>query len=58
MIGVCRVCGCTEDDACLVDGEPCSWVEPGLCSGCIGEADEPGFQRDDESGLWLPVGMV
>lgn len=27
----CRVCGCTEDNAC--DGG-CEWVEPNLCSAC------------------------
>lgn len=27
----CRVCGCTQNHACE---EPCSWVEPGLCSSC------------------------
>lgn len=43
----CRVCGCTEMDACLttpasmgVEGGPipvvpCSWVEDDLCSACI-----------------------
>ena len=36
--GACRICGCTENDACLVeiDGEvvACRWVEPDLCSAC------------------------
>ncbi len=30
---VCRVCGCTDLNACP-DG--CSWVEPNLCSRCVG----------------------
>ena len=30
----CRLCGCTEDRACVVAGEPCHWVEPDLCSAC------------------------
>ena len=30
----CRVCGCTEHNAC--DGG-CSWVEEDLCSACVGE---------------------
>lgn len=30
--GQCRVCGCTDNDACE-DG--CSWVEPDLCSSCV-----------------------
>ena len=31
----CRVCGCTELRACVVDGTPCSWVgADDLCSAC------------------------
>ena len=31
----CRVCGCTDDYACLeADGWPCCWVERDLCSSC------------------------
>ena len=30
----CRVCGCTDDKACLPPGGPCHWVEPDLCSAC------------------------
>lgn len=36
--GVCRVCGCTDEDCtgCVVKtGAPCSWVEPDLCSACV-----------------------
>jgi hypothetical protein len=36
--GVCAKCGCTEDDACDVNGygDPCAWVnkEQTLCSCC------------------------
>ncbi len=32
----CRACGCTEDNACVVDGQPCWWAEPDLCSACAG----------------------
>lgn len=35
--GVCRYCGCTEDNACRTppSGEPCCWVEDDrtVCSG-------------------------
>ena len=32
---LCRVCGCTEDNACLhPNGRPCSWAGPDLCSVC------------------------
>lgn len=31
----CRVCGCTDDHACIDDVVgPCWWVEPDLCSHC------------------------
>lgn len=30
----CRMCGCTEHNACVTDGTPCSWARPGLCSAC------------------------
>lgn len=32
--GKCRVCGCTENHSCLVDGEPCAWLDADrtLCS--------------------------
>jgi hypothetical protein len=35
-IGRCRVCGCTDDNACVTNGTPCSWVdaEHTLCSAC------------------------
>jgi hypothetical protein len=32
----CRVCGCTNDNACMTDKGPCSWVAPDLCSACEG----------------------
>ena len=36
----CRVCGCTEHDACVdLFGEPCHWVEADLCSACVWEAE-------------------
>ncbi len=28
----CRVCGCTDDNACY---PTCSWSEPDLCSLCV-----------------------
>lgn len=35
----CRVCGCTDTNACVVDGLACYWIEPGLCSSH--QADTP-----------------
>lgn len=31
----CRICGCTDDRACVTDGVPCHWVEDDLCSACV-----------------------
>lgn len=41
MPGVCRECGCTEDEACVDDvtGDPCFWVEPDLCSACAEDVE-------------------
>lgn len=30
----CRVCGCTDRNACDVSAVPCFWVEGDLCSAC------------------------
>jgi len=45
----CKVCGCTDDNGCIVEGKPgediiftCHWVAPNLCSACQGkEEDDP-----------------
>lgn len=34
-IQVEQIRGCSELSACIVDGIPCHWVEPGLCSACV-----------------------
>lgn len=34
MCRKCRVCGCTDDRACLVQDIPCCWIEADLCSAC------------------------
>lgn len=37
VAGVCRVCGCTDEDCrqCITKtGKPCCWVEADLCSAC------------------------
>ena len=33
---VCRICGCSDFNACY---PPCHWVEPNLCSRCDGNPD-------------------
>ncbi len=30
----CRVCGCTDAKACVLDDVPCHWVALNVCSGC------------------------
>jgi hypothetical protein len=40
----CRVCGCTDENCsrCIEKtGNPCHWVEPDLCSACVGDIGEP-----------------
>jgi hypothetical protein len=35
MKGVCKICDCTDDHACIKeDGQPCSWVTSDLCDAC------------------------
>ena len=48
---ICEGCGCSQSRPCMDDetGEPCFWVEPGLCSACAPEEapvdPSPVFQR-------------
>ena len=38
LLPCCRKCGCTDLDCsgCIArTGEPCYWIEPGLCSACF-----------------------
>lgn len=42
----CRVCGCTETDACVNDDGPCGWVETDLCSACVGARPMKSAPRD------------
>jgi len=34
MGDVCKVCGCTDDNACVTPEGSCHWVMKGLCSAC------------------------
>lgn len=40
----CRVCGCTDVQACRVAGLACVWAGPDLCSACVIQPllDSPG----------------
>lgn len=62
IAGVCRVCGCTQENGCIVvDGQVvevdeadtlppgstiCSWVEPDLCSACVASPAPPPLLTD------------
>lgn len=35
----CRVCGCTDTQACMTEEGPCFWLEEDLCSAHIDEED-------------------
>jgi len=48
-VQICRVCGCSQEDAC--EGG-CSWVEKDLCSSCVGKGPE---QKTCPSGHTLPI---
>ena len=37
MPGYCRVCGCSQFNACETESGPCGWVEEDLCSACEGK---------------------
>jgi hypothetical protein len=44
-VRTCRVCGCTDDNACLaldavLDRVGCHWVEADLCSECSERASD------------------
>lgn len=60
----CRVCGCTDDNACVGDdGRPCHWVAADLCSACaeISQspiADLPAGYVERASGLAVPERYV
>jgi hypothetical protein len=34
----CRVCGCTEENACVTLNGPCQWAEEDLCTACVERA--------------------
>lgn len=53
---VCRVCGCTEDNAC--EGG-CSWVEEDLCSACVDDKKENEEEtKEDEADVEAPAALV
>lgn len=42
ITGICKKCGCTENDACISEEYgACSWAESDLCSACV-DVKNPG----------------
>jgi hypothetical protein len=56
----CRICGCTDFEACRTEEGPCYWVSENLCSECaetseqLHEALDVGLEPDQIP----PVGYV
>ena len=44
LVPACRMCGCTDDQACWPGG--CFWVEPDLCSSCAPDVDGSSFEDE------------
>lgn len=38
LVRSCRLCGCTDGDACYDGRHPCRWVDLDLCSACAKDA--------------------
>jgi hypothetical protein len=36
----CRICGCTDDHACVTKEGSCYWVEQDLCSACASKTQK------------------
>jgi hypothetical protein len=53
----CRVCGCTENNACVTPSGPCFWVEQDLCSNtdCLKAAHGFTLNADTLNALSMPV---
>lgn len=64
--GVCRVCGCTDEEACVTwSGElagavkaTCSWVERDLCSRCHGPHRPTRAQAGELGRIRAAVGPI
>ena len=59
----CRVCGCTDRQACSTPSGPCHWVAWDLCSACaqyeaaVMDNLPPGYV-ERPSGLVVPEGYI
>ena len=45
MTGICRKCGCTDQNPCQGPGGPCWWVQEDLCCYCTDEPTEAAEQE-------------
>jgi hypothetical protein len=48
MEGICKICGCTEDNACYHQAfGPCWWLnkDKDLCSHCVELKNDPGLKQ-------------
>jgi hypothetical protein len=50
----CRMCGCTDDDACH---PPCSWIAADLCSAC-GQVILTGLRNLKRANGWAQLGLA
>jgi ParB/RepB/Spo0J family partition protein len=56
-VPTCRECGCTDDKPCETgEGEPCSWVEPDLCSACADKMQDAEAEAEEAMAEGAPDG--
>lgn len=50
MNGVCKFCGCTELNGCVVDNQVCHWVnaDQNICSACEGMVEGESLNRPNQ----------
>ena len=52
----CAMCGCSDDDPCVIHGTPCCWIRTSdldpVCSGCVSIEE---LVADEEGRAWLDV---
>lgn len=57
MYGTCKICGCTDDDACVhPDFGECFWLDDNheVCSHCIELPGDPAVERPNDKNLPTP----
>ena len=58
--GICKVCGCSENDACINEAGNCWWVMDDLCSACATDEDEAKITtlEDDDTEEGILVNII